>query len=98
MSVQACLEMQMRGGGAAGGPDQSDHVPSGYGRSGLDPFDDLRQVRVVGLIAATVIENDQVAEPAAPSHKRDLGVAHRMHVGPLRRSHIDAQMVAGNLN
>ncbi len=71
-SIQTRLEMKMRRRGPAGGPHQSDHVATRDGRARLDPLYNLRQVRVVGLIAAAVIQDDQVSETTAPSRKTPL--------------------------
>src|SRR5580698_578489 len=90
--------MEVRGGGVAGGSDQADGVAARYRGAGLDSLPDLRQVRVIGLITAAMIENDQVAEAAASAGKTHVGISYGVDVGAAGGCHVDTQVVAGNVD
>lgn len=86
------LEVQVRSGGVAGRTGAADPLASGDLLAGLDP--ERGQVRVLGVAAVGVPDDDLVAVGPGPAGGDDLAGADRFDAGAGRHREVDAGVVA----
>ena len=87
--------VEMGAGGLAGVADQGDDIASLDLLSLAD--ERLEQVRVVGLVVETVVDDDHVAEALSPAGEGDRAVAGSIDVGARGRGEVHAFMEAAGV-
>lgn len=89
---RADLEVEVRSVGVAGGTGTPDPLTSGHLLPGLDA--ERRQVRVLGVAAVGVQDDDLVAVRPRPARGDDLAGADGLDGGPGGHGEVDARVVA----
>ncbi len=74
-------------------PHQPDDIAASHAGAHLDLRLDHRKMRVIGLVAEAMVQNDQFTEAAHSSRERHLGFADSVHFRALRRHQIRAKMI-----
>lgn len=89
---RAHLEVQVRPRAVAGRAGTADALPAGDLLAGLDP--EGGEVRVLGVPAVGVPDDDLVAVRPGPAGGDDLAGSDRLDGGPRRHGEVDARVVA----